>query len=185
MYLAKTTTTSYLDRTLPRTTERLTQIQQTKSTMQELKYVTTKHDIGKKAEIMAQRRAFITLKDHRENPPKNTNCRLINPAKSNLGRVSKSVLDKISQKLLTATGANQWRNTKAVIGGLRKSTTRTEKHSFIVFEIVDFTHQSLKHFWTTPLITPSSSLPSQTTTDREIIVHTRKSPYCLTTTHHE
>ena len=37
--------------------------------------------------------AFITLKDHKENFPTDIKCRLINPAKSNLGIVSKKLLE--------------------------------------------------------------------------------------------
>ena len=43
--------------------------------------------------------AFISLKDHKadfENHPK---CCLINPAKSSLGKVSKSILDNINNDM--------------------------------------------------------------------------------------
>ena len=97
---------------------------------QELKKITTKHDISEKVEIMAHRQAFITLKDLKESFKNNPTCRLINPAKSNLGRVSKSIVDKINQKIRTATSANQWRNTQAVIEWFcRKSTTKKNTHS--------------------------------------------------------
>ena len=41
---------------------------------------------------MAQRQAFIFLKDHKENFENNSKCRLINPANNNLGLLSKQVL---------------------------------------------------------------------------------------------
>ena len=41
---------------------------------------------------MAKKDAFMTLKDHKENLP----CGLINPAKSEMGRISKRILDKAS-----------------------------------------------------------------------------------------
>ena len=50
---------------------------------------------------MSKAKAFISLKDHKpdfENHPK---CRLINPAKSQLGKVSKAILDKINNIIRT------------------------------------------------------------------------------------
>ena len=39
---------------------------------------------------------FITLKDHKENFLNNPKTRLINPAKNEVGRISKIILDKIN-----------------------------------------------------------------------------------------
>ncbi|PIK41052.1 hypothetical protein BSL78_22094 [Apostichopus japonicus] len=47
----------------------------------------------------AERPAFITLKDHKENFASNPKCRLINPTKPEMGRVSKQILDRINNKL--------------------------------------------------------------------------------------
>ena len=43
----------------------------------------------------ADRQSFITLKDHKDNFKSNTKCRLIKPAKSEMGKVSKSYLETI------------------------------------------------------------------------------------------
>ena len=45
---------------------------------------------------MKKREAFISLKDHKENFENNPKCRLINPAKSDSGKISKLILDKIN-----------------------------------------------------------------------------------------
>ena len=42
-----------------------------------------------------KREAFISIKDHKDNFQNNTKCRLINPAKSDLGKVSKKILTRI------------------------------------------------------------------------------------------
>jgi hypothetical protein len=47
---------------------------------------------------MAETEAFITLKDHKDNVESNPKCRLINPAKRELGKVSKVILDSINQE---------------------------------------------------------------------------------------
>ena len=46
-------------------------------------------NIQDRTECMADRQAYITLKDHKENFQNKPICRLINPAKSEIGKVSK------------------------------------------------------------------------------------------------
>ena len=42
---------------------------------------------------------FITLKDHKPNFLNNPKVRLLHPAKNKLGRISKSILDKLNTSL--------------------------------------------------------------------------------------
>ena len=42
---------------------------------------------------------FISLKDHKENFQNNPTVRLINPAKNELGKISKVILDKINKNI--------------------------------------------------------------------------------------
>ena len=45
---------------------------------------------------MARKPAYITIKDHKENFNINPKCRLINPAKSELGKVAKTIVENIN-----------------------------------------------------------------------------------------
>ena len=63
----------------------------------------------------AKHEAFITLKDHKPNFANNPTCRLINPAKAEIGRVSKQLLDCINATLAHKLELHQWKNTKAVL----------------------------------------------------------------------
>ena len=47
-------------------------------------------------EVNGTTNCFLTLKDHKENFENNTKTRLINPAKNEVGRISKIILDKIN-----------------------------------------------------------------------------------------
>ena len=49
--------------------------------------------------------AFMTLKDHKDIFP---NFRLINPSKSEVGKISKSILDKINNVLFEKAKVNQY-----------------------------------------------------------------------------
>ena len=64
---------------------------------------------------MKKREVFISLKDHKENFKNNPKCRLINPAKSDSGKISKLILDKVNTRLRTILNVNQWRNTQNVL----------------------------------------------------------------------
>ena len=59
--------------------------------------------------------ADITAKDHKENFQNNPNFRLLNSAKINICKISKTILDKINKKLTSSIQVNQWKNSFAVI----------------------------------------------------------------------
>jgi len=64
---------------------------------------------------MAERQAYITLKGHKENFQNKPTCRLINPAKSEIGKISKQILDNINTSIRTRTMLNQWKYSISVI----------------------------------------------------------------------
>ena len=51
------------------------------------KEITTNLNIADRAERIAEQQGFITLKDHKDNFQNKPTCRLINPAKSEIGRI--------------------------------------------------------------------------------------------------
>ena len=53
---------------------------------------------------------FITLKDHKPNFKNNPKARLINPAKNEIGWISKNILDKINHQLRGSLRINQWKD---------------------------------------------------------------------------
>ena len=62
----------------------------------EAKNIATNLLIDDRAECMAERQALITLKDHKDNFENKPTCRLINPAKSEIGHISKEILENIT-----------------------------------------------------------------------------------------
>ena len=69
----------------------------------ELRDITTELDIANKIETMTKTDAFISMKDHKENFCNKPKCRLIHPAKNNLGRVSKQILENINRMVRANT----------------------------------------------------------------------------------
>ena len=95
---------------------------------------------------MQESEAFVTIKDHKDNFPNSLSFRLINPSKSDKGKISKTILDKINQTIINKTKVNQWKNTSEVIKRFENITNK--KHSsFINFDVENFySSVSLKLF---------------------------------------
>ena len=64
---------------------------------------------------MQESECYITDKDHKEDFPHKISCRLINPSKSDIGKLSKIILDKINSDVPSSVQVNQWKNSQAVI----------------------------------------------------------------------
>ena len=90
-----------------------------------------------RVEQFNQRESFVTLKDHKENFQNNPKCRLLNPAKSEIGIISKHYIEKINSNIIKTTNMNQWQNTQAVLTWF-KSIENKRSSSFIEFDIADF-----------------------------------------------
>ena len=88
-------------------------------------------------EIYAEREAFIKLKDHKEKFQSKPTCRLINPAKTEIGIVSKQLVEKINRNVRESTHLQQWKNTQAVIDWFSDLKDKSDK-TFIKFDIVEF-----------------------------------------------
>ena len=96
--------------------------------------------LDNRIEQLSEKPAFITLKDHKLNFTTNPKCRLINPTKSNLGKVSKHILDRINISIHQSTGLQQWDNNTAVISWFNNFPNK-EKCKFLSFfyiPVIDF-----------------------------------------------
>ena len=58
---------------------------------------------------------FITIKNHKSDFKTSPECRLINPDKTQIGRVSKIIVQEICDSLRLALKINQWRSIKDCI----------------------------------------------------------------------
>ena len=101
------------------------------------KDITKKLQLDGRINTTAKREAFITLKDHKPNFANNPTCRLINPAKSEIGKISKQLLECINTALVSKLKLNQWENTKAVLAWFT-GIQHKELHSFIALDVVEF-----------------------------------------------
>ena len=91
---------------------------QAKSIAQEL-------NIDDSTQQIAKQQAFIILKDHEDNFASHPTCRFINPVQSELGKVSKQILDNINSQIRKTTKLNQWKNTSDVTNWLTWFTCKS------------------------------------------------------------
>ena len=93
--------------------------------------------IADRVDEYIKQEAFVTVKDHKPNFPDRKQYRLLNPAKSNVGKVSKTILETAVSKVKSATNLNLWQNSDQVIewfSGLQNKN----KLTFFKFDVVSF-----------------------------------------------
>ena len=90
-----------------------------------------------RVEKVYENEAYITLKDHKKGFPNKISCRLISPSKSDIGRISKQLLDKWNLKVISDTKVNQWKNSIPVIEWFNNIPNKDQQR-FVVFDIESF-----------------------------------------------
>ena len=139
----------------------------------ENKNITTKLGIDDRVDKTASKEAFITLKDHKPNFANKPTCRLINPTKSEIGKISKRILDRINSRIMRTAKFNQWKNTASAIGWF-KSLKNKQHLSFICFDIEEF-YPSISQDLLNRALDFASTYDNITTDERNIIIHAKKS----------
>ena len=96
-------------------------------------------DLVDRVQAFTEKNCFITLKDHKDNFKTNPKCRLINPAKNELGLISKHITGRKVKETLSGTDEtlNLWRNTQQVLDWF-KAAPKGGKARFVKFDIVEF-----------------------------------------------
>jgi hypothetical protein len=100
---------------------------------------------------MAPKDTFVTLKDQKKNIETNPKYLLINPAKSEVGKISKIILHDINSQIRNATRLNQWKKYLSVIYWF-KNIKNKPSHFFLSFDIAEFypSYQLQKNALTKP-----------------------------------
>ena len=99
--------------------------------------LTAELKIADRVEIPPKKDAYITLKDHKDDFPNKIKCRLINPTKSNIGKISKQMIDKINNKIKENIDIKQLGNTDDAIQFFNDIENKDDK-LFLICDIVDF-----------------------------------------------
>ena len=103
----------------------------------EAKEITGKMELDDRINVFKESQPFLSIKDHKDNFPKRVACRLVNPAKSNTGKISKQIIDRINKELRSELNVNQWTNTNEVIKWFHDIKDKNKK-MFIKFDLDAF-----------------------------------------------
>ena len=101
------------------------------------KQITEKLSITDRVPMLEETEAYISIKDHNSEFPNKIPCHVINPSKSSIGKISKVILDRINEKIISSVTMNQWKNTSAVLKWYNKIPNKTQC-SFMQFDIESF-----------------------------------------------
>ena len=126
-----------------------------------------------KVEVNGTANCFVTLKDHKANFLNHPTRRLINPAKNEIGRISKQILHQINSKLCEILKVNEWKNTASIINWFKKIKSKSS-HQFLMFDIKDF-YPSIKEGLLIEALEFAKQHVIINSKDRETIFHARKS----------
>ena len=116
--------------------------------------------------------AFITVKDHKVNFPNKIQCRLINPSKTHIAKISKSILDNINSSIRSESVLKQWRNTGDVLCWFNEITDKRNKH-FVKFDIEGF-YPNISRNTLMKAITFAKKFVDILDSDVDIILHSCK-----------
>ena len=108
-----------------------------KSINLEAKEIAAGVKLDDRIEYMAKAPAYITLKEHKDNFRSANLCCLVNPCKSEIGKIRKSILENINRNLLKLLQVNQWRNSESVIKWFYSIENKSQC-KFIQLDITEF-----------------------------------------------
>ena len=114
-----------------------TQPSTVKQTSKEAKKIADTLQIADRIEDQSNKPAYITLKDHKDDFLNKPKCRLINPAKTQIGKISKQLLEKLNSELRAVTGLQQWRSTEEVLKWFTQLKNKS-RHTFMQTDIVEY-----------------------------------------------
>ena len=137
------------------------------------KKIAEKKKITNKINVNGKNECFITLKDHKQNFEKKLPTRLINPAKNEIGRISKVVIENVNSILRKEIKLQQWKNTSDVIHWF-ENIKEKHKCKFMMFDIKEF-YPSITEDLLKKSINHAKRYVNISNTDIEIITHARKS----------
>ena len=126
--------------------------------------------LDSKIEQFENKKAYFILKDHNDNFLNSLKCRLINPAKSEIGITSKHYLEKINDNIRRKSKLQQWRHTSSLIAWFRQISSKEKSR----FDIFDF-YLSITEELLMKSVNHAKSIEAIDENILKVIMHSRKS----------
>ena len=103
----------------------------------EAKNIAKSYNNDDQVECLKRAEAFITLKDHKDNFRSHPTCHLLNPCKSELGKISKCIFEEDKNTIKMTLNLNHWKNTNKIIDWFINIDNK-HQCTFIKLDIKDF-----------------------------------------------
>ena len=132
-----------------------------------------KLNLADRMEVYTDANANFLVKDHKENWPSKVSVRLINPSKTDLGRVSKQLLQELNLNLNQVIQQNQWRNSASVLDWFENLKDK-KLSTFVKFDVVSF-YPSITMELLSRALAFARSHVFISKEDMDIILHSRRS----------
>ena len=139
----------------------------------EASQIASRLEIADRMEKFTDKNAYLTFKDHKKDFKRKLQCRLINPAKTQMGMVSKKILENINKIIRSEQNLLQWKNTKSVIDWFNGIMDK-QSCQFIKFDVEEF-YPSITEKLLKKCLEFAKTKTIVTTEESEIILHARKS----------
>ena len=136
------------------------------------KAIVSSYELEDRVFQTSYRESFITLKDHKPDFSNKPKCRLLNPTKPEVGRISHIVLEKIVNIVRQKTKLSQWKNVYACIEWFKLLKNKNNSN-FIVYDIVNF-YPSISEDLLNAALDWASNYTSISPKDRKSILQARK-----------
>ncbi|KAJ8043938.1 hypothetical protein HOLleu_11262 [Holothuria leucospilota] len=81
----------------------------------EAKKLAVKLELDDRIDQLAEKEVFLSLQDHKDNFQNKPTCRLISPTKTEIGQISKHILDRAIISIKNKTTVNLWKSTRGVL----------------------------------------------------------------------
>ena len=131
-------------------------------------------DLADRMMIYKECEAFITVKDHKPEFPAVVKRRLLNPAKTDIGRVSKMILQKVNGEIIKKTGLKLCRSTGQVLEWYKEVVVSYKGNmSFLQYDIEEY-YPSITPKLLSEALTFAKEYTEITEEQIEIIMQARK-----------
>jgi hypothetical protein len=129
--------------------------------------------ISDRVEKFAEVNPFISLKDHKEDFNIRPKVRLINPSHSNVGKISRQILQRVNKEVREKTRLKQWTNSEQPVKWF-KDIENKKRQKFVKYDIDSFYPSISKELYK-KAIGYAKQYSEISEEEEEILWHSRKS----------
>ena len=134
--------------------------------------ITDKLEISDRVDKFRLQDPFCLIKDHKDSFPARVEVRMVNPSKSNIGIISKQILDRVNNVIKVKLKLRQWKSTGDVLEWFDNIDNKGKK-TFFQFDIVQF-YPSISEKLCKELIKFARKHTDITKEEEEILYNARK-----------